>query len=637
MGYSNDGSSGNDLTRSSGTILAINSPGSVLIWFRPATTSETHAIWWAGSNDPDFIYLHQSGSSIKVTGTYSSAGIPGSVDLTSSYTLTAGEWAFVAVSWTSSAIHLQVGDWATALDLTSGSWSNLSTQPSTRCSLLSKDSASDWANGAVGCVKEIQNGLSPSLRENEKLHGAFAHLTYLAVGVYPLWNSPENIAPQGGGADWTLNGSPAASDWPMTVLAPREPGFVRYTPTVTVGGVAPGVVGSLSASPVVAVGGVSPGAPGALTLQLVAAVGNLSPGAAGALSAALQAVVGALAPGAAGSVSVEAQVSVGGLGPFSVTGDHAISLVIEIGGRPSSAAPGSVSIVGALAGIYLAMSNAIRSYFAANIEPALGVPVQYDNQELDHPGDAPWVRLTIGYEPSEQIDIGPDPTFRKPGTAVASIFYPIELGDGSALELADVVADAFRGATISGITFRAPELTQVGRVKDTASQTSHGRAWWRIDVRCPFYADDTVAALQPTAGAGSGFAGAAATVRARFDSLVTGPEGLAGRVQFDNQQLDPPGSGLWVCVHILPGLGEALDIASTQVYRSAGVVICQIFAPIAEGDGDALELGDSIVAAFRAVTDTGVTFGSPTVVPVGRSDQWWQVNVQIPFNAQRVA
>ncbi|MCC7173125.1 MAG: hypothetical protein IT459_21935 [Planctomycetes bacterium] len=420
-------------------------------------------------------------------------------------------------------------------------------------------------------------------------------------------------------------------------------------------------VGSLNVgrAPVVLPDG-APGedAAGVLAVLLaVAPIGIAPEGAAGSVLARLQVQpVGIAGEDAAGTPSVVLNLRPGGaagedgagvlqiklgIGPVGAAPEGVagpVSPKLELrpvgGADESSAGPVQTGLIGTPAGLYEAMSNAIREHFETTIETALSIPTQYDNEYFEPPASSIWVRFAVAHGQSDQVETGHALQFEKTGEAVASIMQPLELGDGAMLELYDQIADAFRGLELGAIRFGAPYASQQGRVSGAhIVGSSAGGAWWRLDVRCPFTAIDTITTPSVVTGASVGVAGAAGIIRTRLDALVATPAGIS--VQHDNQAFQPTDGQAWLRFSVRGVGGDALDIASVSAYRSAGVATAQVFTPVERGDGDALALADQVVAAFRGVTDHGVAFLAPTVKPIGASDSWWQVNVSIPWRIEQ--
>ena len=135
--------------------------------------------------------------------------------------------------------------------------------------------------------------------------------------------------------------------------------------------------------------------------------------------------------------------------------------------------------------VYANIFNSIRCKFGAEIEDVLPIPVHYDNMPENQPRGVHngWVRLKVLPESSRQVDVGGTKRrFRVRGVAIALVHFPIETGDGSSLEVADAIVDAFRGVTFQGVTFQTPLVRNLGRKDDE----------WQTEISCPFFKDDLI-------------------------------------------------------------------------------------------------------------------------------------------------
>lgn len=94
---------------------------------------------------------------------------------------------------------------------------------------------------------------------------------------------------------------------------------------------------------------------------------------------------------------------------------------------------------------------------------------------------------------------------------------------------------------------------------------------------------------------------------------------------------DPP--SIWLRLSILDGESFQTTIgAETNVHRSVGIIIVQIFGPANEGDKDTLAMADTVAAIFRNWCGTTVRCRAATVKAIGPDGQgWYQVNVSVPF------
>lgn len=126
--------------------------------------------------------------------------------------------------------------------------------------------------------------------------------------------------------------------------------------------------------------------------------------------------------------------------------------------------------------------------------------------------------------------------------------------------------------------------------------------------------------------------------KSRFEQNVQLPFEL--EVEYDNGPLlTPPDDAIWARVKIVDGDGEQLSLGSSKHFRTMGLMIVQLFGPLGTGDADLREIADQIATGvdgnginlFRSVKADGLTWRTPSVTNVGRSENWWQINVTCPF------
>lgn len=118
-------------------------------------------------------------------------------------------------------------------------------------------------------------------------------------------------------------------------------------------------------------------------------------------------------------------------------------------------------------------------------------------------------------------------------------------------------------------------------------------------------------------------------IRTRWDANFA-----AYPTQHDNQgDFTKPNDALWVRFNVRSGQTAQVSIGEQKRFRTAGVVIAQVFVPAHDGTGTAMLLADLVDTYFRAVTASGVTYLTPSVEHVGLSGAYWQTNITIPFRA----
>ncbi len=121
---------------------------------------------------------------------------------------------------------------------------------------------------------------------------------------------------------------------------------------------------------------------------------------------------------------------------------------------------------------------------------------------------------------------------------------------------------------------------------------------------------------------------AANTIRSRFRTEIAVPESL--QTQYDNAPFTPPDNEVWCRLSIIWETNNAVELGGSR-FRKTGRMEAQLFGPVSRGDKAILELADKIVTPFRAVTDTLITFRTPSVFIVGRIGDDWVVIVPCPF------
>jgi hypothetical protein len=116
-------------------------------------------------------------------------------------------------------------------------------------------------------------------------------------------------------------------------------------------------------------------------------------------------------------------------------------------------------------------------------------------------------------------------------------------------------------------------------------------------------------------------------------------------VAFDNSAFDPARDAQdasgdpapWVRLTIVPGEGFQASLGTPRIWRSTGIVMVQVFAPLGQGDGPANELADDAAAVFRGVSLGSVIFRAPSLTRIGSDGAWYQVNVATPFQSDMAA
>ena len=129
--------------------------------------------------------------------------------------------------------------------------------------------------------------------------------------------------------------------------------------------------------------------------------------------------------------------------------------------------------------------NTIRKRFNDEIATPETLITQYDNNKLDNPDGELWCRLTILPAVTRQVSIGSPGNNRERmlGSVVAQLFSPYGSGTKDSELMAEKIKNKFKQLSVSGVIFRNPSITVVGRTGDDGDE-------WQINVICPFNSDN---------------------------------------------------------------------------------------------------------------------------------------------------
>lgn len=138
----------------------------------------------------------------------------------------------------------------------------------------------------------------------------------------------------------------------------------------------------------------------------------------------------------------------------------------------------------------------------------------------------------------------------------------------------------------------------------------------------------------------SGYEAERAAIEARWATLWVEGSPAAARTptRYETVPFTPPVSDPWAALYIVNGEADQVSMGDpgNNVFRHAGTVMVQIFAPLAPQAGSvatrrAEALADHAAAIFRAQRVDGLLFGAPYVSGRSEDDPWFHVTVTIPF------
>lgn len=112
--------------------------------------------------------------------------------------------------------------------------------------------------------------------------------------------------------------------------------------------------------------------------------------------------------------------------------------------------------------------------------------------------------------------------------------------------------------------------------------------------------------------------------------------GVTSAYTFDNEDFSPPVGTQWVrlAVRHLASLQESLGGVGARKFTRSGSVFVQVFVPLDEGvDG-----ADNLLRVARGIFEgkhlhpEGLRFQAGIVTEVGPDQDWYQANLELPFN-----
>ncbi len=105
----------------------------------------------------------------------------------------------------------------------------------------------------------------------------------------------------------------------------------------------------------------------------------------------------------------------------------------------------------------------------------------------------------------------------------------------------------------------------------------------------------------------------------------------ATSIDFDNVDFVPTPGTSFVRLTILDGDSRQVSLGDSPLYRSIGVIIISIFTPLDIGSATGRTLADNAAAIFRGWQSSGIVCRSPSIQRVGKTNGWFQYNVNVPF------
>lgn len=107
-------------------------------------------------------------------------------------------------------------------------------------------------------------------------------------------------------------------------------------------------------------------------------------------------------------------------------------------------------------------------------------------------------------------------------------------------------------------------------------------------------------------------------------------------IVFDNLRADKASDG-YAALHILNGQSFLRGLGAQRLFRYAGVISVDLFAPIEKGMRQLDEYTDTVDGIFRAQSFGGILCRSGTRRDLGKDENFWRVNISYPFTRDELA
>ena len=107
-------------------------------------------------------------------------------------------------------------------------------------------------------------------------------------------------------------------------------------------------------------------------------------------------------------------------------------------------------------------------------------------------------------------------------------------------------------------------------------------------------------------------------------------------IEFDpNTDFDRSANEAWARISLRTADSTQITVGTTggRRFRTIGLVLVEVFAPLGLGQDTALAVADDVAASLRGITTSSnvVRLGASSIEPEGREETYYQVNITTPF------
>ena len=101
-------------------------------------------------------------------------------------------------------------------------------------------------------------------------------------------------------------------------------------------------------------------------------------------------------------------------------------------------------------------------------------------------------------------------------------------------------------------------------------------------------------------------------------------------VKYSNVKYQPTARQAWADINIVIADSMKAEIGG-GLHRNAGIISVNIYEPVNTGTVFGKEKADLAAAVFRGQQFNGITCRSPKITEVGEIDEWYVINMNVPF------
>lgn len=103
-------------------------------------------------------------------------------------------------------------------------------------------------------------------------------------------------------------------------------------------------------------------------------------------------------------------------------------------------------------------------------------------------------------------------------------------------------------------------------------------------------------------------------------------------IKFANVEFSPPDKTDWVELDVIISDSVRAEIGGdSPLHRAAGLISVNVNVPKGTGTVPGKAIAERAAAIFRDASFSGITCHSPAITNVGEVDQWYVINMTVPF------